>query len=155
MRADSVRTFLNENQIHYEILKHTRAFTAQEIAAAAHIPGQELAKTVILKVNGDTAMAVLPASFRVNTEPIKKAAGSNEVRVATEDEFEALFPDCELGAMPPFGNLYGMEVFADESLAGEDDIIFNAGCHTELIRMAYQEYEKLVRPKVLHFAYTD
>jgi Ala-tRNA(Pro) deacylase len=127
-------------------------FTAQEIAASAHIPGKELAKTVMVKIDGKMAMAVLPASYRIDFDLLQGATGASTIELASEEEFEDLFPDCEVGAMPPFGNLYGMDVFAAASLAEDTDIAFNAGSHSELIRLPYKDFEKLVGPKVLQFS---
>jgi Ala-tRNA(Pro) deacylase len=153
MPVQELTEYLDSHEIGYEIVKHARAYTAQEIAAAAHIPGKELAKTVIIKVDSEMVMAVLPAYCRVNVERIREATGAGEARLATEREFEALFPGCELGAMPPFGNLYGTDVFVDENLAENDRILFNAGSHTELIRMSYGDFAALVKPKVLPFSW--
>jgi Ala-tRNA(Pro) deacylase len=133
-------------------ISHSAAFTAQEIASLVHIRGRELAKTVIVKVDGKMAMAVLPASHKVETTLLKTAAGAASVGLATELEFKALFPDCETGAMPPFGNLYGLQVFVEESLATDEEIAFNAGSHSELVRMAYKDFERLVHPTVAKFS---
>ena len=124
------------------------AFTAQEIAASAHIPGRQLAKTVMVTLDGNMAMAVLPATDRVDLRLLKKAAGVKKAKLASEKEFKDLFPDCEIGAMPPFGNLYDLEVYVAASLAKGEEIAFNAGSHTELIKMAYGDFERLVKPKV-------
>lgn len=128
------------------------AYTAQEIAASAHVAGKELAKTVIVKIDDKMAMAVLPASYQVSFDLLKKAAGASKVELANEQEFRDMFPELEVGAMPPFGNLYGMEAFVDESLSQDDEITFNAGSHTELIRLAYRDFERLVTPKVAKFS---
>ena len=148
MSGEKVKEFLDSNDIKYLSIEHSPAFTAQEIAASAHIPGKELAKTVMVKIDGNMAMAVLPASYKVDLDLLKEAAGASEVELASEGEFEGLFPECAPGAMPPFGNLYGMEVFVAESLAEDEAIAFNAGSHTELIRLAYQDFAGLVEPKV-------
>jgi len=144
--------FLDESGVKYLKLSHSPAYTAQEIAASAHIPGKELAKTVMVKVDGAMAMAVLPASYRVDFKLMKKASGSKKVELAGENEFKELFPECEVGAMPPFGNLYDMDVYVAESLAEDEEITFNAGSHTELIKLAYADFERLVQPKVLKFS---
>lgn len=152
MPVKKLKEFLNKEKVKYVSIVHSPAFTAQEIAAAAHVPGRNLAKTVVVHCDGETAMAVLPASRKIILEDLREAAGAKEVRFATEDEFKKLFPDCEIGAMPPFGNLYGMVVYLDASLAEDEEIAFNAGSHTELIKMAYGDFERLVKPKVAGFA---
>jgi Ala-tRNA(Pro) deacylase len=146
-----LKAFLDLNNVPYIQISHSKAYTAQAIAALAHVPGRELAKTVIVRVNGRLAMAVLPASFQVDLQKLKTEAGAMEVQLATEYEFEESFPDCEVGAMPPFGNLYGMPVYVDESLTRDEEVAFNAGSHRELIRVAYPDFERLVHPVVLKF----
>lgn len=152
MPGKKVKQFLDEHHVAYQTIPHTRAFTAQGVAASAHIPGRELAKTVMIKVDGEMAMAVLPASYRIDFERLASSIGADRVELATEEEFRQLFPDCEVGAMPPFGNLYGMEVYVTESLAEDEQIAFNAGSHTELIQVPYEDFERLVKPKVLKFS---
>ena len=152
MPANKLKEFLDSNKVKYVTIDHSLAYTAQEIAAAADIPGKELAKTIIVRIDGEMSMAVLPASFRVDTALLQKAAGAKKVEIAGEDEFKDLFPGCELGAMPPFGNLYGIKVFAAESLAEDKEIVFNAGSHRELIRLSYADFEKLVEPVVANFS---
>lgn len=151
MPARKLKEFLDKERIKYVSITHSAAFTAQEIAAAAHVPGRILAKTVIVNIDGRPAMAVLPADKRIILEDLRAAVGAQEIRFATEDEFKALFPDCEIGAMPPFGNLYGLDVYVAEPLTEEDQIAFNAGTHTELIKLAYSDFERLVKPKVASF----
>jgi Ala-tRNA(Pro) deacylase len=151
MPAQKLKKFLDDNKIRYVRIIHSPAYTAQEIAATAHIPGKELAKTVVVKLDGELAMAVLPAPAQVDTEALAKAAGAKQVGLATEEEFKDAFPECEIGGMPPFGNLYGMSVYADESLAEDEQIAFNAGSHAELIRMDYKDFASLVKPKVVRF----
>ncbi len=152
MPLKKLRDFLDEHNTKYIIITHSTVYTAQEIAASAHIPGKELAKTVMLKVDGKMAMAVLPASYQVDFHLIKKAAAAKNVELASEEEFKYLFPECEIGAMPPFGNLYNMDVLASETLAEDENISFNAGSHKELIKLAYKDFEKLVKPKVIKFS---
>ena len=152
MAPNKIREFLDSKKIKYTSVKHSEVYTAQEIAASAHIPGRQLAKTVMFKIDGDMAMAVLPAPYKVDFASLKKGTGAKKVALASEDDFKDLFPDCEVGAMPPFGNLYEMNVYADESLAEEIEIAFCAGSHTELIRLAYKDFVKLVEPKVLSFS---
>ncbi len=152
MPATKLREYLDANNIKYMTISHSLAYTAQEIAATSHIPGQELAKTVILNLDGDFAMAVLPASHQVDLPALKAATGAKEARLATETEFMSLFPDCEVGAMPPFGNLYDLHTFVDESLAKDEEIAFNACTHKQLVRLSYDDFVFLVRPTVLKFA---
>lgn len=147
MPASALRELLNANHVKYVTISHSPAFTAQEVAASAHIPGRQLAKTVVVKLDGELAMVVLPAARKVNFESLKKQAGADKAELAHEEEFRGTFPGCELGAMPPFGNLYGMEVYVDEELAKNDTIAFNAGSHTEVISLPYADFERLVQPK--------
>ncbi|MEE9170677.1 MAG: YbaK/EbsC family protein [bacterium] len=153
MPVKKLKDFLDKNNIKYVTMKHSTAYTAQEIAASAHIPGKELAKTVMVRVDGNMAMAVLPASYKVDFDQLKKAAGANSVTLASEQEFKDMFPECEVGGMPPFGNLWGMEVYVAKTLAEDEEIAFNAGSHTELIKLAYADFERLVEPKVLKYSF--
>ena len=152
MPVQKLKEFLNSHSIKYVIINHSPAYTAQEIAESAHIPGKELAKTVIIKMDGKLAMAVLPASYKIDLQQFKKATGAGNVELANEREFRQLFPECEVGAMPPFGNLYDMKVFVAQTLAEDKEIAFNAGSHTELIKLAYKDFEDLVKPKVIKFS---
>src|SRR2546425_12303352 len=152
MPVQKLKEFLDNQNIKYVAISHSTAYTAQGIAALTHISGKELAKTVIVKVDDALAMAVLPASRHVDLSLLKAATGATTVALAGETEFKDRFPDCETGAMPPFGNLYGIKVFADESLAKDKEIAFNAGSHRELVRLAWEEFEKLVKPKIIKFA---
>ena len=152
MHAEKLKNFLDENRIEYIVISHSSAYTAQAVAATAHISGREMAKTVIIRVDGKTAMAVLPASCKVDFALLKKSIGAKIIELATESEFEDLFPDCELGAMPPFGNLYDMDVYVAEKLAQDNEIFFNACSHRELIKLAYGDFERLVKPKIVKFA---
>ncbi len=153
MPVTRLKELLDSERVKYVTIGHSAAFTAQEIAASAHIPGKELAKTVMVKIDGKMAMAVLPASCRVNFDLLKKAAGSKNVELASEEEFQGMFPECQPGAMPPFGNLWGLPVYVEESLTEDEAIAFNAGSHTELIRLAYKDFERLVDPKIASFSY--
>lgn len=153
MPLGKLKEYLDKNKVKYLIIQHSTAYTTPEIAAMAHIPGKELAKTVIIKIDGKAAMTVLPASFRIDFDELKKVLKAKSIDLATETEFEQHFADCEVGAMPPFGNLYNMDVFVAESLAEDEEITFNACSHRELIKMAYKDFEKLVQPKVLKFSY--
>jgi len=152
MPSKKLKSFLDENKVKYISIQHSSAYTAQEIAAIAHIPGKDLAKTVIIKIDGKMAMAVLPASYKVSFDNLKNLLGAKEVRLAYEQEFVDKFPDCEVGAMPPFGNIYGMDVFVAESLAEDEEIAFNACNHTELIKMSFSDFEKLGKPKRIKFS---
>lgn len=143
--------FLDENHIKYQTLNHTQAFTAHEIAATSHVPAKELAKTVIVKVDGKMMMTVLPASHRINLLKLEEALHADYVELATEDEFSSIFPGCSVGAMPPLGNLYGLDVVVAERLTQDKEIAFNAGTHTELVKMSYSDYERLVHPIVIQF----
>ena len=154
MPAKKLKEFLDKSKIKYVAISHSPAFTSQEIAASAHVPGRELAKTVIVKVDGRMAMAVLPAPQKIDFKALKKATGARTVELASEQEFADRFPECEAGAMPPFGNLYGMDVYVAQNLTEDPEIAFNAGSHTELIKLAYKDFERLVRPKLLKFAET-
>jgi Ala-tRNA(Pro) deacylase len=152
MPVRKLKDFLDSNNIKYVSITHSSAYTAQQIAASAQIPGKELAKTVIVKLDGKMAMAVLPASYKVDFDLLAEVAKSSKAELSSEQEFKDLFPECDVGAMPPFGNLYGMEVFVAESLAEDEEIAFNAGSHTELIKMSYKDFESLVNPKVVKFS---
>jgi Ala-tRNA(Pro) deacylase len=149
MPVKKLHEFLDQHQVKYVTISHSPAYTAQEVAASAHIPGKEVAKTVMVKLDGRLAMAVLPASSRVNFERLKNAAGVSQAELASEREFRDLFPECDVGAMPPFGNLYGLEVFVAESLTEDEEITFNAGTHTELMRLAYKDFGRLVQPRII------
>lgn len=143
--------FLNDNHVDYITINHSPAYAADEIAASAHLPAKELAKTVIVKVNGRMMMAVLPASHRINVRKLENALGGRPVELATEAEITDIFPGCSLGAMPPFGILWGMDVCVASKLKEDGRIAFNAGNHTELIQLAYSDFERLVHPTVLEF----
>lgn len=152
MPVKKLKDFLDRENVKYVSNYHSLAYTAQEIAASVHVKGKEMAKTVMVKLDGKMAMAVLPASHQVDFEHLKKASGAQDAVLATEKEFKDLFPDCDIGAMPPFGNLYGMEVFVSRVLAEDKEIAFNAGSHYELIRLAYKDFERLVNPKIADFS---
>ena len=153
MPASMLREFLDSHQVKYSTIEHSPAYTAQEIAAISHIPGKELAKSVIVKMDGKVVMAVLPASRRINFSRLKEVTGAKTAELATEREFEELFPDCQLGAMPPFGNLYDMDVLVDKSLTDDEEIAFNACNHRELIRLSLADFTRLVKPAILEFAW--
>ena len=152
MPCEKLKKFLDENNVKYITITHSQAFTAQQVAASAHIKGKDMAKTVIIKFSGKLAMVVLPANKHVDFQLLREITGNENVSLAHETDFKDMFPDCEVGAMPPFGNLYGMEVYVSENLSKEKEIAFNAGNHAELIQMAYADFEHMVNPKVLRFA---
>lgn len=126
---------------------HSMAFTAVDIAKSAHIPSRELAKTVIIEVDDEMAMAVVPANYKVKLDILREALGTDNIRLADEAEFTPRFQDCEVGAMPPFGCLYDMDVYVAESLTEDEKIAFNAGSHLEIVQMDYKDYENLVKPR--------
>jgi Ala-tRNA(Pro) deacylase len=143
-----LKEFLDANRVRYEVRMHRPAFTAQEVAAAEHVPGREMAKVVILRDGDEYLMAVLPAPCHVDLERLGKAAGRANVHLATEAQFASLFPGCDPGAMPPFGNLYGLPVWVDESLTRDEEIVFNAGTHEQTVHMRYADFARLAQPKV-------
>src|SRR6266853_2936611 len=140
MPVKKLKGFLDQERIKYVSIVHSTAYTAQEVAASAHITGKELAKTVIVELDGKMAMAVLPANRKIVLQDLREVTGSQEVKFASEERFKQRFPDCETGAMPPFGNLYGMDVYADETLTLDKEIAFNAGSHRELLRMSFADF---------------
>ena len=147
-----LKSYLDKNGVDYHIFYHQRVYTTQEVAAAQHVSGKELAKVVMVKVGSELAMMVLSASFMVDMDKLKTLFQGKVVKLAREEEFQGLFPDCEIGAMPPFGNLYDLKVYVDTSLAEQPHIVFQAGSHVETIRMAYRDFANLVKPKVVDFA---
>ena len=152
MPTSKMREFLDQNDIRYVTVKHSPAFTAQAVAASAHIPFDEMAKTVMLQVDDKTVMAVLPASYQIDFEELKLALGTSKVKLLPEKAFKDRFPDCEPGAMPPFGNLYGMPVYVAETLTRDEYIAFSAGSHREVVIMTYSDYARLVRPVAMKFS---
>jgi Ala-tRNA(Pro) deacylase len=153
MPLSKLREFLDSHNIKYLVISHSLAYTAQGIAALAHVSGKKLAKTVIVKIDGILAMAVIPASEHVDLDQLRTLTGAKIVEIATEREFKDAFPDCETGAMPPFGNLYDMPVYADISLSRFEEITFSAGTHRELVRMRWEDLARLVNPTVDKLAY--
>jgi Ala-tRNA(Pro) deacylase len=149
MPVRKLKEFLDTQQTKYVVISHSPAYTAMEVAQSAHIPGKDLAKVVMVMLDGRMCMAVMPAIRKLDLERLRQAAEVSEARLATEDEFRKLFPECETGAMPPFGNLYGMEVYVASQLAEDEEIAFNAGSHTEVIKLRYADYAKLVGPQVV------
>ena len=149
MVLKKLENFLEQNNVWYEKITHPRAYTAQETAASAHIKGKELAKSVMIKLDGETVLAVLPAYLKVDFKRIKQISGAKKIKLAMEEDMEETFPDCTIGAMPPFGNLYQIPVYADSILEDDEDIAFNAGSHMELIKMHFHDFNKLVHP-IIH-----
>ena len=155
MFTSNVREYLDQRHAKYVTISHQPAYTAQEVAAAAHIPGRMMAKTVMIKLDGEMAMVVLPADRRVDLEYLKKITRAHTVRLASEEEFKGMFPGCEVGAMPPLGELYGLEVYAARELTEDDEIAFNAGSFTEVVKLPYAEFRRLARPRVFDITARD
>jgi len=151
MPATKIKNLLDREHVKYVTIRHSPAFTAQEVAESAHIPGRIMAKTVMVEIDGELAMTVLPSNHRISMDDLCTLAGTEDVRLAREEEFEHIFPDCEPGAMPPFGNLYNLSVYVSPDLAEETEIAFNAGTHTEVIRMMFHDFDTLVKPRVVRF----
>lgn len=155
MPISRLKQILDEKNIRYIIVSHSTAYTAAAIAAMTHTPGKEIAKSVMVLVDGSLAMVVVPGSKHVDLRALKTALGAKELSLAHEHQFAHVFPDCEVGAMPPFGNLYDLPVYVDESLSEDSEIAFNAGSHRELLRMAYGDYSNLVQPKLVNVVTTN
>lgn len=148
MVNEKLRKYLDDSGVPYEVITHGEAYTAQEIAESMHVKGGKLAKVVMLKSEIGFIMAVVPADRVVDISKLRQAMNIKMAALAGESEFKSVFPDCDVGAMPPFGNLYGIPVSVDKSLAG-DDIVFQAGTHYEAIRMRFDDYKELVRPLIM------
>jgi len=147
-----ISRYLDSQNVEYQVCRHSPAYTAQGVAQAQHLSGRRIAKVVMVRPDvGKMLMAVVPANFRVDLEKLGHLLNSQDIRLATEDEFKDLFAECELGAMPPFGNLYDIEVWVDDSLRGNSSISFNAGTHSDAIQMSFADFERLVRPRVGSF----
>lgn len=147
MPVAKLKEYLDAQGVKYVTISHSKAFTAMEVAESAHVQGRDMAKTVVLNVDGKLVMAVLPAIQKVDLDMLRKNLGATSVELAREQDFRADFPGCEVGAMPPFGHLYGMAVLVEPRLAADKEIAFNAGSHTELIRLAFKDFERLVKPQ--------
>ena len=152
MPVDRLCKLLNESHIPYDLVEHFSTYTTAATGSITHIPGRELAKPVMVRVDGAAVMAVVPGSRHLDLKKFKDALGAKSIHVMAEDDFANAFPDCELGAMPPFGMLYGLPVYVDERLTHEKDIFFNSGSHRELVRVAYKDFDRIQHPKVLHIA---
>lgn len=151
MISTRLKRFLDENGVGYDVMHHDPAFTAQELSARMHISGYEFVKVVVVKMDGVFALAALPAPLRVNFRALARVAGVRKVTLASEQEFQQLFSDCELGAMPPFGNLYSMLTFAEQDVSLNENIVINAGTHAEAIRLRYADFSRLARPRLGRF----
>lgn len=154
MPAKTLKAFLDGQKVRYISIQHSAAYTASEIAESAHVSGRDFAKTVIVMIEAEMAMVALPANRLLVLPELRDMLDTSHVRLASEAEYKDVFPDCEIGAMPPFGNLYGMKTYVTANLADEPEIVFNAGTHTEVIKMAYEDFERLVKPVVLDFVTT-
>ena len=152
MPVRKLKEFLDDENVAYNSINHSRAYTARDTAVTARVPAHEVAKTVMVKLDGKMAMAVLPAANEVDFELLKKVSNATKASLASELEFAHIFPECELGAMPPIGELYGLDTYVAAALTEDETIFFNAGSHTELIQMAYEDFQKSTRPKVAKFS---
>jgi Ala-tRNA(Pro) deacylase len=152
MPVKAIIDYLDQNNIRYIIINHSAAYTASEIAASAHIKGQNLAKTVMVKICDKMNLLVIPAKYQINFDYLKKYTECDSIELANENEFTQLFPDCQTGAMPPFGHLYGMKTYLDKTLTYDEEIAFNAGNHSQLIQLSFKDYMKLVKPEISNFA---
>ena len=155
MATRRIKEFLDGNKVKYVVISHSPAYTAQEVAASAHVPGKRVAKTVIVDIDGKLAMAVVPADHGVEMGLLRSAADASFVGLADESQFVDRFEGCKLGAMPPLGSLFGMDTFVDKDLTHEEFISFNAGTHTEIIAMRFNDFRKLAHPKIAHISTTS
>jgi Ala-tRNA(Pro) deacylase len=153
--STKLKGYLDQNKIKYNLIDHPIAYTAQELAATMHVPGREMAKVVIVKIDGQFAMAVMPAPHQIDFKKLKEATRAKQIELATETELKDLFPDCEVGAMPPLGNLYGLSVYVAKQLEEDKDIVFNAGNHTEAIRMECGDFIRLANPTVIDYTHKE
>lgn len=152
MPTERLKSFLDAQGVRYDTIEHATAYTAQGVAASLHVSGRELAKSIVVKLDGAFALAVVAAPAHVDLEALRQVANVESAVLATEQDFRGLFPGCELGAMPPLGNLYGLPVWVDEALARDETIVFNAGTHREALRMAFADFARLVAPRIAAFA---
>lgn len=151
MISTRLKQFLDENEVGYDVMHHDPAFTAQQLAARLHVPGHEFTKVVVVKLDGSYALVALPAPLRVNFKALAHGVGVKKCQLASEGEFQQLFPDCEVGAMPPFGVLYHLPTYVDQELTANENIVINAGTHAEAIRLRYADFARLARPRVVRF----
>jgi Ala-tRNA(Pro) deacylase len=150
--ARRVKEYLEEKRIPYTHCTHRLAYTAQEVAAAQHVPGQKMAKTIVVKADDQFVLVILPAVLKIDMKALRGELPFKHVELASEKEFGGLFPDCEVGAMVPFGNLYNLSVYVDRSLSADEEIVFNAGTHVDTIKIRYQDFERLVQPRKINAA---
>ncbi len=150
MPSKNLTSYLNEHRVKYTTISHTPAYTAQEIAASAHMPGMKVAKSVVVKIDGKLCILVEPANYKVDLKALQVQLGAHSVELAHEYEFEDTFPGCETGAVPPIGELFDVDVYVDDVIKYQDEIAFSAGNHSELVKMRYSDFEKLVKPKHVH-----
>ena len=150
MPSKNLTSYLNEHRVKYTTISHTPAYTAQEIAASAHMPGMKVAKSVVVKIDGKLCILVEPANYKVDLKALQVQLGADSVELAHEYEFEDTFPGCETGAVPPIGELFDVDVYVDDVIKYQDEIAFSAGNHSELVKMRYSDFEKLVKPKHVH-----
>ncbi len=151
---ERLEAYLRQHKVPYQLQHHTQAFSAQKIAEREHIPGKTVAKSVIVMSDGTLIELVLPASFQVDLQKLQSILGSRETRLAHEAEFVNVFPDCEVGAMPPFGNHYGVAVYVDKHLTEDETIVFPVGTHTDTMSLKYADFERLVHPRIIECAHT-
>jgi len=144
--------YLNSNNIEFQVLEHDPAFSAHEVAARTKVPESEMAKAILIRIEGRYWMAVLRADQRIHQPLLKRTFAAKNVHIAHEEDLGLLFPDCQLGAMPPFGNLYGLPVLVEDGLAGDEEIVFNACTHTKAIRMKFKDFRRLAKPVIAAFA---
>jgi Ala-tRNA(Pro) deacylase len=150
---ERMEKYLRENGVGFQVETHEEAFTMQEVAAALHVPGNQVAKVVIVCADKDKVMLVLPAPYRMNVDLVRDMVGAKSIRLAKEEEFADLFPDCATGAMPPFGNLYGVPVYVDRSMSEKPDMVFRIGTHRETMKIAYADFVRLAQPVVGDFSW--
>ena len=150
--AKRLKEYLEENKVPYTHCTHRLAYTAQEVAAAQHVPGREMAKTIVFKADGQFLLVILPAVMKIDMKALRNELPFKYVELASEKEFASLFPDSEIGAMVPFGNLYSLRVYVDKSLSMDEDIVFNAGTHVDTVKIKYKDFERLVQPQVINAA---
>lgn len=147
-----IAEYLESQHVPFERLSHPQAFAAQEVAYSLHISGKQLAKAVVLKADDNPVMVVLPASHRLSIKDLRGLLDVHRLEMTSETELAAIFPDCELGAIPPFGNLYGMAVWVDQACSDSEEIVFCAGSHIDCLRMKYSDYAKAVSPHTGRFS---
>lgn len=152
VQQNELLRYLNDNHVEYQLHRHMPAFSAHDVAVATHAPDREMAKTLVVQAGKQKWLAVLRADYRIDQRLLRHALETHSIHFVSEEELEMLFPNCEVGAMPPFGNLYGLPVIVDKLLAEDEEIVFNACTHTESVRMKFEDFERLVKPMVLEFA---